>query len=159
METKFLKRQTGFVVSEAILAILILIMFTGIITSLIYNIVLTSKRIKISSQEIAYITDIFNHIEIMNYEDVTTENLMAYVNGKDETRNLLSAAQNISTLTTPYKMKIEVETYIPTDKSNGTKDLVKTINVKVECTLAKKTYSTEMSTVRKIKDSELEKLM
>ena len=56
-------------------------------------------------------------------------------------------------------MKIEVETYIPTDKSNGTKDLVKTINVKVECTLAKKTYSTEMSTVRKIKDSELEKLM
>ena len=74
-------------------------------------------------------------------------------------RNLLSAAQNISTLTTPYKMKIEVETYIPTDKSNGTKDLVKTINVKVECTLAKKTYSTEMSTVRKIKDSELEKLM
>ena len=85
METKFLKRQKGFVVSEAILAILILIMFTGIITSLIYNIVLTSKRIKISSQEIAYITDIFNHIEIMNYEDVTTENLMAYVNGKDET--------------------------------------------------------------------------
>lgn len=158
MKAKSLKKQKGFVISEAILAILILIMFTGIITSLIYNIVLNSKKIKISSQEIAYITDVFNHAEIMEYNDVTTEKLVAYVNSKTETKNSLSAGQDLSALITPYKMKIEVETYVPEDKTNGTRDLVKTIKVRVECVLAKKTYSTEMNMVRQIKDVELEKL-
>lgn len=45
-------------------------------------------------------------------------------------------------------MKIEVETYKPEDITNGTRDLVKTITVRVECTLANKTYSTEMTTLR-----------
>ena len=159
MKVKISKKQNGFVVSEAILAILILIMFTGIITSLIYNIVLNSKRVKISSQEIAYITDVFNHTEIIKYNDVTEEKLIAYVNNKAETKNSLSAGQDLSVLTTPYKMRIEVETYIPEDKTNGTKDLVKTIKVRVECVLAKKTYATEMNTVRQIKNLELEELL
>lgn len=158
MKAKSLEKQNGFVVTEAILAILILLMFTGIITSLIYNIVLNSKKIKISSQEIAYITDVFNHAEIMKYNDITTEKLIAYVNSKAETKKSLSAGQDLSTLRTPYKMKIEVETYVPENKTNGTRDLVKTIKVRVECVLAKKTYSTEMSTVRQIKDLELEEL-
>lgn len=88
MKSKVLKKQSGFVVSEAILAILILIMFTGIISSLIYNIVLTSKRIKISSQEIAHITELFNHVQIIKYDDVTTDKLIEYVNSKEETKNL-----------------------------------------------------------------------
>lgn len=155
MKAKFSKKQNGFVVSDAILAILVLIMFTGIITSLIYNVILTSKRIKISSQEIAYITDVFNHVDLMNYDEVTAQNLISYVNQKSDSRNSLSAGYNTYGLWTPYRMSINVETYKPTDETIEQKDLIKIINIKVECTLGKKTYSTEMNTMRKIKDIEL----
>lgn len=158
MKIRFMKKQNGFMVTDAMLAILILIMFTGIITSLIYNIVLTTKKIKISSQEIAYITDVLNHANIIRYDEVTTENLISYINTKTDTVNSLSAGTDTSTLVTPYKMSINVQTYEPKDTSIEKRDLIKIITVKVECTLAKKTYSIEMKTLREIKDFELQML-
>lgn len=159
MKAKFIKEQKGFVMSDALLAVLILIMFTGLITSLIYNIVLTSKRIKINSQEIAYITEVFNYAEIIDYEEVTTQNLIEYINEKEDTKEFLSAGTNSYNLTTPYKMTIKVDTYEPEDATFEKKDLIKIITVDVECTLAKKTYSINMKSLRKIKNVELDALL
>lgn len=156
MNLKILKKQNGFVMSDAILAILILIMCTSIITSLVYNIILNSKAVKIASQEIAYITELFNEAEIMDYEQITTDSLIGYVNQRSDSAELLSAGEDFSTLTTPYKMVIDVQKYVPVDKTNGEKDLIKIIKAKVQCSLGKKTYSMEMSTLRKIKNAELE---
>lgn len=159
MKTKLIKKQDGFMVSEAIIAILIVIMFAGIIASLMYNIVLTSRRIKINSKEIEYVTGVLNYTNLISYDEVTTENLIAYINEKTENKDLISAGENISELTTPYKMSIDVQSYEPTDTTIEKKDLIKTIKVRVECKFGKKTYSTEMSTLRKIKDTELRILL
>lgn len=159
MKAKFIKKQNGFVVSDAMLAMLILMMFTGIITSLIYNIVLTSKRIKINSQEIAYITEVFNYAEQISYSNVTADILISHVNAKSDTNKFVTAGKTTAGLETPYKMTIEVEKYNETAGNTDKKDLLKTIKIKVECTLSKKTYSTEMSTLRKVKENEIQSIL
>lgn len=151
----FIKKQNGFVVSDAILAILILIMFTGLITSLIYNIIVTSKKIKINSQQVTYITDVFNYAERLAYNDVTTENLIKYVNEKNETKNSLTAGIENSNLQTPYKMIIKVEKYNETEGNTEKEDLIKIITLKVETELSKKTYTTQMKMLKKVNSEEL----
>ena len=149
MNKKGIKKQEGFVVSDAILAILILIMFTGIITSLIYNIVVTSKKIKINSEQLACITDVFNYAEKLAYDEVTAEKLISYVNEKSGNNNLLTAGSDIAELTTPYKMSIKVEKYNETEGNTEKKDLIKIITLKVETKLSKKNYTTEMKMLKR----------
>lgn len=148
MKSKCIKKQNGFVISDAILAIIILIMFTSIITSLIYNIVLTSKRIKLNSKQIADITDIFSYAEQIQYDDVTTENLIAYVNNKGN--ETISAGTEAGALSTPYKLIISVQKYNETEGNIDKEDIIRIITVKAECNLAGKTYETEMSALRKM---------
>jgi len=155
MNKKGIKKQEGFVVSDAILAILILIMFTGIITSLIYNIVVTSKKIKINSEQLACITDVFNYAEKLAYDEVTAEKLISYVNEKSGNNNLLTAGSDIAELTTPYKMSIKVEKYNETEGNTEKKDLIKIITLKVETKLSKKNYTTEMKMLKKVNKEEL----
>lgn len=153
MQTRFIKKQNGFVVSDAILAFLILVMFTGIITSLIYNIVLTSKKIKINSQQLADITDIFNYAERMDYADVTTENLIRYINEKGNAS--VSAGTNSNSIATPYKLIISVQKYNETEGNTDKEDIIKIIQVRAECELAGKTFTTEIKALRKMTPEEL----
>lgn len=155
MSKKSLKKQDGFVVSDAILAILILIMFTGIIVSLIYNIIVTSKKIKINSEQITYITDVFNYAERLAYDEVTTEKLIGYVNEKNETKKLITAGADVTTLKTPYKMTIKVEKYNETEGNTDKEDLIKIITLKVETKLSKKDYITQMKMLKKVTSEEL----
>lgn len=147
MKTKLMKKQNGFVISDAILAVLILIMFTSIITSLIYNIVLTSRKIKLNSQQIADITAIFNYAEKIKYDDVTTENLVSYINSQGNSS--VSAGTDASELTNPYKLIISVQKYNETEGNTDKEDILKIVTVTAECELSGKTYTTEMQALIK----------
>ena len=155
MKKQKIKQQNGFVISDAMLAILMLVMFVGIITSLIYNIVLTSKKIKINSQEISYVTDVLNYAQRISYQDVSTEKLVEYVNRKEDNTDRITASDTKSGLKTPYKMSISVENYNQTPGNTEKEDIMKIITVNVECKLSGKIYSTEMKSLRKIKNAEM----
>ncbi len=79
---QILKKEKGIIVSDAIIAILIILLFVGIIASLIVNIVLESTKIKINSGQLDFATEILEYVENLPYEAVTEENLINYVNNK-----------------------------------------------------------------------------
>lgn len=150
IEKEKLKQQKGIVVSDAIVAILIILLFAGIITSIMVNITLESTKIKMNSQQIDFATEIFEYVEGLAYDDVTQDSLINYVNGKNMT--VVSAGATIDTVSNtdaPYKIGIQVETYTPSDTSLPELDIVKTITLTIENNLNGKSYSTTMSTIKK----------
>lgn len=150
--------QKGVITSDAMVAILIIMLFVGIITSIITNIVLESSKIKINSQQLDFATELMEYVEQLSYENVTEENLITYVNDKyDEDR--VKAGENIEDLDSPYKIEIKVETFIPEDDTLPELDIIKTVTVTIQNTLVNKVYTTTMSTVKEATANEIEKIL
>lgn len=156
---KDLKKNNGIIVSDAIVAILVLLLFAGIMTTLMTNIFLESARIKISSQQMDFATEIFEYVEKINYADVNEENLIKYVEAKNI--DSVKAAATIEEIddSIAYKIAIDVETYIPKDKNLPELDLIKTITLTIENNLADEPYTTTLSKVRKASMEEVKEIV
>lgn len=150
--------QRGIITSDAIVAILIIMLFVGIITSIITNIVLESSKIKINSQQMDFATELMEYAEQLPYEEVTETKLIAYVNSKyDEDR--VKAGESIEELDSPYKIAVSVETFIPEDETLPKLDIIKTVTLTIQNTLVNKVYTTTMSTVKRATAEEIEKIL
>ena len=77
-----LKEQKGIAASDALIAVLILILFSGLIATISYNIYLSNTSIKRMSKATSYIVDMFEYIDKSDYDYVTEENLAEYFNNK-----------------------------------------------------------------------------
>ena len=150
------KKQNGIVVTDAIIAILIVLLFVGIITSLISKISTEKYKIKINSQQMSLFTQIFEYVEKSSYADVTEDNLIAYINEIDSGK--ISAGTSLDTLTTPNKVKVKVEKYTPAEESEYL-DLVKTVTISIENEFDNKTYRTEISRLKKISLQEIKEML
>lgn len=146
----------GIVVTDAIIAILIVLIFAGTVFSLINKIVSESVKLKMNSQQVSIATQIFEYAEKAEYKDVTKEKLIQYANQMSPGK--LSAGESLDKLTTPNKVKINVESYKP-ENEEETFDLVKVITVTVENELNNKTYTTEISKLKKVNSHELKEIV
>lgn len=145
-----LRKQDGVVMSDAIVAILIVILCTGIIITLMVNIVMESAKIKINSQQIDFATEILEYAEKLSYDEVTEETLINYVNNKQITS--VSAGKTVETVSNSeatYKIGIQVETYETSNIELPQLDIVKIITVTIENKFKDKTYSTTISSIKK----------
>ena len=150
IKKEVIKRQKGVIITDAIVAILIILLFTGIVTTLMVNIALESTRIKMNSQQTDFATEIFEYVEGLAYDYVTQDNLIKYVN--DKGISAVSAGATIDTVSNAnaaYKIGVQVETYTPTDTSLPELDIIKIITLTIENNVNNKTYSTTMSTIKK----------
>lgn len=77
-----IKQNKGIGLSDAIIAITILIIFTGIIVSISYNIYLQSNFVKRNEQATNYIVEIFEYAQGLVFEDLDTQKLVDYINNK-----------------------------------------------------------------------------
>lgn len=154
LKIEVLKEKKGVIVSDAIVAILLILLFAGIITSLMVNIVLESSKIKMNSQQIDFATELLEYAQEIPYENVTQDNLISYINNKNQEG--VSAGETVETLATPYKIAIQVETYIPEDESLPKLDIIKVITITVQSNLNNKTYTTTMSTMKKATTDEVQ---
>lgn len=157
MNKEKLKGQKGIVVSDAIIAILIILLFTGLIATLITNIVLESTKIKMNSQQMDFAIEILEYVENMPYESVTANNLIDYVNGKGV--EYVSAGTTVDSLTTPYKIGIEVEKYNETEGNRDKLDIIKIITLTIENNLEDKSFSTTISRVKKATIDEIQDML
>jgi len=152
-----LRKQKGILLSDTIVAILIVLIFTGILTSLIKNIVLQNVKIKMSSQHIDFAIEVLEYAEKLSYAEVTEQNLIAYINNKEEDN--VSASINVGLLTTPYKIEIDVENYNERAGNTDKLDILKIVTVTVETDIEDKTYSTTISSVKKATNAEIKSLL
>lgn len=154
-----LKDEKGALSADAYIAILILVLFAGLIATLIYNIHIATARVERTSQANSYIVEIFEYIDKLYYSEVTEEKIVEYIDykynnainsEKDETISDVNIASARNTtgltdtqdtseiLTTPYKIEISIEKY------NDEFDLVKTITITVKYNIGNKEQSLTM---------------
>lgn len=77
-----IKQNKGIGLSDGIIAIAILIIFTGIIVSISYNIYLQSNFTKRNEQATNYIVEIFEYGQGLVFEDINSQKLVDYINNK-----------------------------------------------------------------------------
>ena len=154
---QILKKEKGIIVSDAIIAILIILLFVGIIASLIVNIVLESTKIKINSGQLDFATEILEYVENLPYEAVTEENLINYVNNKKSEQ--VTAGTDTTRLTTTYKIGIKVQSYNQIPGNEEKLDIIKLVTLTIENDLEDKKYSTEITKLKKANIQEVEQML
>lgn len=140
-------QQKGFVASDALIAILIIALFSGLIAVISYNIYISSSSIKRMSKATNYIVDLFEYIDKINYEDVTKENLTSYFNNKYYVGDNpeIKLLESNETVTTPYKAEISIVKYNETEGNTDKLDLVQEITMTVKYKLGNKDQEITMT--------------
>lgn len=132
---KNLKNNKGIVVADALIAVLIMAIFSGLVITLTYNIYISASFTKRNSTALNYGINIVEYIEKTNYLDITEENLIKYINENLDEKVSAETAENQSNLTTPYKVILDVEKYNETEGNTDKQDLIKKITLKVKYNL------------------------
>jgi len=142
-----IREQKGFAASDALIAVLIIALFSGLIATISYNIYISNSSIKRMSKATNYIVDVFEYIDRINYEDVTKEHLVSYFNDKyyyeedgvtpksDAEVKLKELDENVET---PFKAEINIVKYNETDGNTDKLDLVQEITMTVKYKLGNK---------------------
>ncbi|MGN1301932.1 MAG: hypothetical protein ACI4U9_05390 [Clostridia bacterium] len=79
-----LRQNKGIGAADAIIAVVILLIFTGIIISISYNIYIQSNFIKRNEQATNYIVELFEYAQGVIYGDLNSQIMIDYVNNKYE---------------------------------------------------------------------------
>lgn len=153
-----LKSNRGFATSDALIAILIIALFSGLIASVSYNIYLVNSHIKRMSKANGYITEVFQYVDKIYYDDVTEKNLTEYFNNKyyysegnvaksNAEVKIKEASDEI--LNTPFKIFLKITNYNETEGNTDKLDLVKEITMTVEYAIGNREEKIEMTTIKK----------
>lgn len=149
-KTKF-KQNNGFAASDALIAIIIITIFTGLISTISYNIYLSNASLKRMSKANNYIIDVFEHVEKMYYEDVNEENLITYINEKYKNEDVQAVNNEETEVQYPFKLVIQVQNYNEMTGNEGKLDLVKEITATVKYKLGNRD---QIITMKKSKNRE-----
>ena len=150
-----LKKSNGIITTDAIVAVLILTLFSGLIVTISYNIYISNASIKRMSKAIGYIEDVFEYVDKNYYDDVdTAAELKTYFNNKyyfenngntpKQNAEVYLKTGNEQDQDTPFKATITITKYNTIPGNQDKEDLVMEINMKVEYKLGNKNQKIEM---------------
>ncbi|MBO4815587.1 MAG: hypothetical protein J5507_01255 [Clostridia bacterium] len=136
----FLRGNKGIGASDAIVAILIISLFTGLIATILYNIYISNTSLKRMGTANSYIIDILEYSDKLYYEDLTTANKMGTEfsltesedAGESEEENLERLWKLEGTINNGYNVEITLDKYTPEENSY---DLVRKITVTISYTV------------------------
>ena len=143
------KGVTGADLSIAVVAIII---FVSIITSLFYNVYIMNQKTTRMSEATDIITTIFEKIDVMDYENVSLENnekeLSVYLNDYIDNENQSQSENVYKGKKGGYNVTLNIEKYNEQDGNQDKEDVIKKITINVEYNVGNKTQSIEMSTLK-----------
>ena len=146
----FLKQDKGIAVSDGLIAVIIIALFTGIIATLLYNIYISNTSLKRMSTANMYIVDVFEHIEKTNYENVTESNLITYFNNKYYLNDIKEAYASTvdSNVDAKYKAIINIQKYNELEGNEDKLDLVEEITMTVKYKVGSRNQEITMTMVK-----------
>lgn len=133
-----LKNERGFTTADVVVAILIIVVFAGIIVTLYRNYVLVSKQVERKAQATNYAVELIEEIKQNSDEYFTEEN-------EFEDRTIVANNEPLEE-NSAYSKTIIVEDYSLTNEE-AAPGVVKTVNVTVSYNLEGKVESVQLSTV------------
>ena len=128
------KSERGIGLSDAVIAIIILMIFTGIVVTISYNIYMQSNFIKRNDVSTNYIVELFEFAKKIDFDTVTYENLRAHF-----TDTNLTITTDNNTVGKGYTMIIGIEEIEPSYS--------KRITAIVKYKLGDKVKSVSMNTI------------
>ena len=155
MKKNYIRKENGFATSDALIAVLVIVLFSGLIATLTYNIYLATTSTKRMSRANCYITDIFEYVDKSYYDDINAENITNYFNNKyyyqENTTTPredaeVSMGKPEEKLTTPFKILLKIENHYPENTTEDEKlDLVKKITITVKYELGSREQEIKIS--------------
>ena len=135
-----LRQNKGIGAADAIIAVVILMIFTGIIISISYNIYIGSNFIKRNEQATNYIVELFEYAQGLVYEDLNSQKMIDYINNKYENVKAIEGeyAEGAEKLAS-YTIFINATDKYP--------DYIKQIDITVMYKLGRKTRTINMKTL------------
>lgn len=135
-----IKQNKGIGLSDAIIAVVILMIFTGVIVSVAYNIYIQSHFIKRNEQATNYIVESFEYAQGILYEELNATKLVQYINDKYDIAEAISGKYTEGTeISQGYTIFINVQ-----DKYPG---YIKKVEITVAYKLGGKNRTVNMSTL------------
>ena len=77
-----LRKNNGFTGIDISIAIIIVIIFAGVITTILYNFAIESKKVERKEQATSIMIDILEYAKGTNFENLTADYLKSYINSK-----------------------------------------------------------------------------
>lgn len=126
-----IKRNSGFVAIDMVVAIIAIMIFSILIISLMHSNVVENVKLKKETLAMIYITETFENIGIATYDNVTVDNINNLVpeNARDE-----------------YLVEMNITTDL-TDV-NDNENIMKKVTIKMSYELSGKTYSCSMDRMK-----------
>lgn len=151
------KEENGIVLADAIIAVFILTVFTGLVTNLLYNIYINSVFVKRNSTASGYAVQIIEDAKIVDYSEVKLLENDSILKDKIDTdiNSVGTATDNNNPLNNTYEYKwikegyeiiVRIENYYPED-DNSQYDFVKQISVTINYTIGKTEKKLEIKTM------------
>lgn len=135
-----IKQNKGIGSVDAVIAIVILMIFTGIIATISTNIYTQSQYIKRNDQATNLIVEIFEYAQGILYDNVSSANLTEYINNMYDNVNAIEGEyQEATKPTSGYTIFINVQDTYP--------NYIKQIDVTVAYKLKGKIKTVNMSTL------------
>lgn len=135
-----LRQNKGIGAADAIIAVVILMIFTGIIISISYNIYVQSNFIKRNEQATNYIVEILEYAQGLVYEDLNSQIVIDYINNKYENVKAIEGEYIEGTVRqASYTIFINVTDKYP--------DYIKQIDITVMYKLGNKNKTVNMKTL------------
>lgn len=120
-----IKSNKGATVTDVVTGVLILVMFTGILTTSFYNIYKHSVLIKYNSQAVDYTIKILEYTDRIKYEEVTND--------------LNNTIKEKFSIKDNFNVKLEVENYNKEDEQK--EDIIKIVKATVNYKVAGEEHS------------------
>ena len=134
---KNIKSNRGVSITDVVIALIILTIFTGVIGNLIYQIAYNNAALRVNAIAVDYAVKEAEYIDKISYEDVQTSNeKITQINGED----VLDA----------FTVNLDVEDYKGNDETK--QDIIKKVTITVNYNILKdeKSYKIEKLKIKEM---------
>ncbi len=131
---KNLKKNNGFTQADIVISIVILMLFTTLVSALFYNSYISSIKSKRHSEATTYLSKIFESTELISYDNLENE-IIDVINKIDSDKlsgTIVENGNSQANLSTPYKAEVEIMNYNQMEGNTDKEDLVKQITVTIK---------------------------
>lgn len=131
---KNLKKNNGFTQADIVISIVILMLFTTLVSALFYNSYISSIKSKRHSEATTYLSKIFESTELISYNNLENE-IIDVINKIDSDKlsgTIVENGNSQANLSTPYKAEVEIMNYNQMEGNTDKEDLVKQITVTIK---------------------------
>lgn len=132
LNLKRLKEKKGFTGIDVVVAVLIILLFVGMLVTAFYNIYKISTEIAFEAEALQYLVSALEYSDKINYEEVTEQNLLDYLANEEIPEN--------------YTVTFRIQSYNQIDSTK--QDIVKIVTGKIVYQIENKEEFIEISKLK-----------